>query len=119
MTSERRPDDALAAAAALDSLRPLLDLGAAEVGFRGLAEPTLESPFVTSAAAPAIVAAASASVAALHAERRAEAVAAVDVDGPGAAVAVRSERYLRRVGEEPESLWDPVSGNFRAADGWI
>ncbi|GAA1830274.1 CoA transferase [Pseudonocardia ailaonensis] len=43
----------------------------------------------------------------------------VAIDTRQAAVVLRSERYLRRAGEEPSSLFDPLSAFHRTADGWI
>jgi hypothetical protein len=43
----------------------------------------------------------------------------VAIDTRQAAVALRSERYLRKVGVTPGSLFDPLSAFHRAADGWI
>jgi hypothetical protein len=43
----------------------------------------------------------------------------VAVDTRQAAVVLRSERYLRKVGVAPSSLFDPLSAFHRAADGWI
>ncbi|TDV55436.1 CoA transferase [Actinophytocola oryzae] len=36
-----------------------------------------------------------------------------------AAEAFRSERHTRVVGEAPRPLWAPLSGDYRAADGWV
>ncbi len=36
-----------------------------------------------------------------------------------AAVAFRSERYLRQRGETPADLWGPLAGDYRAADRWV
>lgn len=41
------------------------------------------------------------------------------VDPGHAAEAFRSERHTRVVGETPEPLWSPLSGDYRAADGWV
>jgi crotonobetainyl-CoA:carnitine CoA-transferase CaiB-like acyl-CoA transferase len=41
------------------------------------------------------------------------------VDIGHAAEAFRSERHTRVVGEEPRPLWAPLSGDYRAADGWV
>src|SRR5262245_5310387 len=42
----------------------------------------------------------------------------VRIDSRAVAVAFTSERHLRIDGQPP-SLWDPLSGFFRAADGWV
>ncbi|SFK04223.1 CoA-transferase family III [Amycolatopsis sacchari] len=43
----------------------------------------------------------------------------VSVDRRHAAAAFRSERYLRLDGEPLPGLWDPLTGDYRAADGWV
>jgi hypothetical protein len=43
----------------------------------------------------------------------------VRVDTRGLAVALRSERYLRRGGRSPGSPFDPLSAFHRTADGWL
>ncbi len=45
--------------------------------------------------------------------------AEVDLDTRGLAVALRSERYLRRDGRSPGSPFDPLSAFHRTADGWL
>lgn len=45
--------------------------------------------------------------------------ARVDLDTRQLAVALRSERFLRRDGTSPGSPFDPLSTFHRAADGWI
>jgi CoA-transferase family III len=42
----------------------------------------------------------------------------VRVDSRAVAVAFTSERHLRLDGE-PQTSWDPLSGFFQAADGWV
>jgi crotonobetainyl-CoA:carnitine CoA-transferase CaiB-like acyl-CoA transferase len=42
-----------------------------------------------------------------------------NIDIGYAAEAFRSERHTRVVGEEPKSLWAPLSGDYEAADGWV
>ncbi len=42
----------------------------------------------------------------------------VRVDTRHAAVAFRSERYLR-VDDAAAAVWADLSGNYRAADGWV
>jgi CoA-transferase family III len=42
----------------------------------------------------------------------------VRVDSRAVAAAFTSERHLR-VDGQPPTLWDPLSGYFRAADGWV
>jgi hypothetical protein len=41
------------------------------------------------------------------------------VDPGHAAEAFRSERHTRVTGEAPSKLWSPLSGDHRAADGWV
>ncbi|HEX6354612.1 CoA transferase [Actinophytocola sp.] len=41
------------------------------------------------------------------------------VDVGHAAEAFRSERHTRVVGEAAKPLWAPLSGDYRAADGWV
>lgn len=41
------------------------------------------------------------------------------LDGEGIANALRSEQALRIGDEPPESVWDPLSAVFPAADGWV
>ncbi|GAA5164482.1 CoA transferase [Amycolatopsis dongchuanensis] len=43
----------------------------------------------------------------------------VSVDRRHAAAAFRSERYVRLDGEPLPGLWDPLTGDYRAADGWV
>ncbi|TVT06368.1 CoA transferase [Amycolatopsis bartoniae] len=43
----------------------------------------------------------------------------VSVDRRHAAAVFRSERYVRVDGEPPAALWEPLSGDYRAADGWV
>lgn len=43
----------------------------------------------------------------------------VSVDRRHAAAAFRSERYVRVDGEPPAELWQPLSGDYRGADGWV
>jgi hypothetical protein len=43
----------------------------------------------------------------------------VQVDTRGLAVALRSERYLRRDGRSAGSPFDPLSAFHRTADGWL
>ncbi len=74
----------------------------------------LPSPFPVTAAATAAIGAASLGVAELTGAR-----GTVVVDTVEAATAVRSERYAGIVGSQPVSLWDPVAGDYRSADGWI
>ena len=44
---------------------------------------------------------------------------AVTIDTRHAATAVRSERHARVLDREPAPLWDPIAGDYPAADGWV
>ncbi len=79
----------------------------------------LPSVFDVTGAAAASVAAANLAAARFWAERTGRPLPAVTVDSKHAAVAFRSERYLR-VDSERLPTWDPVAGDYPAADGrWI
>lgn len=45
--------------------------------------------------------------------------APVHIDRRHAAVAFRSERYLRALGWEVPPAWDPIAGDYQTADGFI
>src|SRR5262249_48895623 len=57
--------------------------------------------------------------AALAALRRGTGVPPVRIDRTHAALAFRREHYAAPVGWECPPLWDPIAGDYRAADGWI
>jgi hypothetical protein len=76
--------------------------------------PVLPSTFAVTDAAVAAIAAATMGVAELV-----QLPGAVSTDTRHAAAAVRSERYLQIVGTERGSVWDPIAGDYRTADGWI
>jgi crotonobetainyl-CoA:carnitine CoA-transferase CaiB-like acyl-CoA transferase len=43
----------------------------------------------------------------------------VSIDARHAAIAFRSERYLRVNGSSPGDIWAPLSGDYPAVDGWV
>ncbi len=76
------------------------------------------SPFHVTDAAVLSVGAAVAAVAAFD-ERRTGVARTPSLDGRHAAAAFHSERLLRLASEQAPELWDPIAGNYAAADGWI
>ncbi|MGW0521171.1 CoA transferase [Crossiella sp. NPDC003009] len=89
-----------------------------------LASVTVTSPdeilpaiFTVTEAATAVVAAGSLAAARLW-RTRGGPDPEVTVDGRAAAVALRSERYLRIDGVAPP-VWGPLSGDYPTADGWV
>jgi hypothetical protein len=79
--------------------------------------PVLASPYRVDVAAAASVAAATVAIGRLSAARGGPAGAAT-VDIRHASLAFRSERYLRVDGAAPP-IWDALSGDYRAVDGWV
>lgn len=79
----------------------------------------LPSVFDVAALASAAVGAATAAVAEFSAARTGAARRTVRVDRLHAAVAFRSERYVEPIGWTPPPVWDPIAGDYRAADAWI
>lgn len=55
----------------------------------------------------------------LLAARRGSKVPAVTVDSRASCAAFAGEGLFTPVGWERPALWDPIAGNYRAADGWI
>ncbi|HWM58554.1 MAG TPA: CoA transferase [Pseudonocardia sp.] len=101
-------------AAALNQVWTALDGGPNELPRLRVTGPptTLRSTFaVTEAAAAAVGAALLAATLGTG--------AAVELDTRGLAVALRSERYLRRDGRSPGSPFDPLSAFHRTVDGWL
>lgn len=96
------------------SLDLALDNAALEVH---QADDVFGSPFRVTQAATSAAAAFVASVADFEACRTATPVRA-SVDGLHAGVSFQSERLITAERLAPD-LWAPLSGNFRAADGWI
>lgn len=79
----------------------------------------LPAAFDVTGLAAATVAAAGLAAATTVAVRRGSAVPAVAVDRRAAAAAFASERLLAPQGWTLPPPWDPVAGDYRAADGWI
>ena len=79
----------------------------------------LPSPFRVTDAAATTVAAAHLAVAELDTVRSGGPVRAVSVDRRQAAAAFISERLIEIDGDPPPNVWDPVAGDYPAADGWI
>ena len=69
--------------------------------------------------ATALVTLATAAAAALHAARSGERARAVEIERPHAAAAFCSERLVTPAGWELPPTWDPIAGDYAAADGWI
>lgn len=84
------------------------------VSFTGGAH-TLPGPFLVDDFAAASIAAATLAIAGID---RLDGPP-VTIDRRHAALAFRSEWYLRPVGWELPPAWDPIAGDYRAADGWI
>jgi hypothetical protein len=79
----------------------------------------LPAVYDVGALATATVAAATLAVAELGARRLWTEVPEVGIDRLSAAAAFRSEALLSAKGWELPPVWDPVAGDYRAADGWI
>jgi hypothetical protein len=79
----------------------------------------LPSPFDVTGLAVASIGAATQALAELHATRVGVATAGTRVDSLQAAVAFRSERYVRPQGWHLPPVWDPIAGNYRTRDGFI
>lgn len=79
----------------------------------------LPSRFEVSTLACATIGIATLAAAELWAKRRGEALRRVTVDRRLAAAAFRCERLLRPEGWTLAQIWDPIAGDYRAADGWI
>lgn len=77
------------------------------------------SPFRVSKAAAIAVTAAAWSVAVLQSVRAKTSVPQVRVDGRHAALTFHSERLLSVPTRGGEHLWDPITGNYVTANGWI
>ena len=91
---------------------------AREVEFSGPAG-GLPSKFEVGALASACIAVATLAAAQLWARRRGEAMRKVRIDRRLAAAAFRCERLLAPQGWELPQIWDPIAGDYAAADGWI
>lgn len=79
----------------------------------------LPSSFDVTALATASVAAATLAAAEFLAARAQSPPRAVSVNSRGACEAFAAEKLFTPVGWTLPELWDPVAGNYRAADGWI
>jgi len=79
----------------------------------------LPSVHHVSTMATALVAVATAAAAELHAARSGEALRAVEIERRHAGAAFRSERLVTPLGWELPPVWDPIAGDYAAADGWI
>jgi crotonobetainyl-CoA:carnitine CoA-transferase CaiB-like acyl-CoA transferase len=82
------------------------------------AEDVLPGPYRVAAAATASIAAATLAAGEMLKLREIE-PGVVTADTRHAAAAFHSEQLLRVDGAAPESVWAPLSGNYRAADGWV
>jgi len=89
--------------------------GTAEIAGK---DPVLPLRYRVGAAGAASLAALGLAVAQLWA-LRGGAQQRVAVDLRAAAVSLRSARYLRIDGKPPPALWNPLSGFYRAREGWI
>src|SRR5215468_7167152 len=99
-----------------DMSGPVGDLSALCLGGR---DPALPSVFRVTTAASASIGAATLGAAGLLADRNREPLRGVHVDALHAVIAFRSERHVRMLDGVLGDLWDPVAGDYRAADGWI
>jgi hypothetical protein len=79
----------------------------------------LPSVYAVAELAAAQIGAATLAVAELFAARRNESIRAARIDRRHAVAAFRSERYQRPIGWQIPPPWDPISGDYRARDGWI
>lgn len=79
----------------------------------------LPSVYDVNGFATATVAAASLSLAELHAARSGGPTVEVRVDPSSAAAAFFAETSFRADGWERPAIWDPVAGDYRSADRWI
>jgi crotonobetainyl-CoA:carnitine CoA-transferase CaiB-like acyl-CoA transferase len=82
------------------------------------AEDVLSGPYRVAAAATASVAAATLAAGEMLKLRGIE-PGVVTADTRHAAAAFRSEQLLRVDGAGPGSVWAPLSGDYRTADGWV
>src|SRR5882672_9378823 len=82
-------------------------------------EHVLPSVFDVTGFAAATVAVATLAAARVRAVRNDTAVAPVTVDRRAASAAFVSEVLFTPDGWERPPVWDPIAGDYRAADGWI
>jgi hypothetical protein len=94
-----------------------------EVSFDGLAitgpRAVLPAAFDVTGLATGAVAVATLSAARLLAVRHGSQTRAVTVDSKAATAGFAAEALFAPVGWTGPPLWDPIAGNYRAADGWI
>jgi crotonobetainyl-CoA:carnitine CoA-transferase CaiB-like acyl-CoA transferase len=79
----------------------------------------LPAAFDVTGLATGAVAVATLAAAYLFAVRRGSEVPAVAVDSRASCAAFAAEGLFTPVGWERPPLWDPIAGNYRAADAWI
>ncbi len=79
----------------------------------------LPSRFQVGALASATIGVATLAAAEFWAMRRGETLRRVTVERPLASAAFRCERLLAPIGWELPAIWDPIAGDYEAADGWI
>ncbi len=82
------------------------------------AEDVLPGPYRVAAAATTAIAAATLAAGELLKLREID-PGVVTADTRHAAAAFASEAFSRVEGIEPESVWAPLSGNYRTTDGWV
>lgn len=82
------------------------------------AEDVLPGPYRVAAAATTTIAAATLAAGELLKLREID-PGVVTADTRHAAAAFASEAFSRVEGAEPESVWAPLSGNYRTTDGWV
>jgi hypothetical protein len=99
------------------SLSEQLGLDGRQIEMEGGAD-LFGSPFRVADAAALSVGVAVAAVAAFD-ELRTGVARAASLDGRHAAAAFHSERLVRLTSQASPELWDPIAGNYAAADGWI
>lgn len=81
-------------------------------------EDVLPGPYRVAAAAATTIAAATLAAGELLKLREID-PGVVTADTRHAAAAFASEAFSRIEGTEPESVWAPLSGNYRTTDGWV
>ncbi|MFT3770992.1 MAG: CoA transferase [Minicystis sp.] len=79
----------------------------------------LPSVFDVTAFASGAVGVAALAAAELHAARTSTSIPWVEVDSAHAAAAFQSEALFNPRGWERPAAWDPIAGDYRAADRWI
>jgi hypothetical protein len=79
----------------------------------------LASRFEVSTLAAATIGVATLAIAELFSRRASRPMRAARVDRRAASAAFRCEHYLAPQGWKHAALWDPIAGDYEAADGWI